>query len=334
MIPARRWLGTLAAVAALSVPLSLLIGPSTAVTPARLWAAMVGGMAAPSSDDLDVLRTVLWQVRLPRVLTALLVGAALSGAGTALQAAFRNPLVDPFVLGLAPGAAFGAALALATGALPVHAAAFLGGGAAAGASYALGRGGGRESAVSTVLAGIMVGGLFTAGLTVLQFLADPFRLQTIVHWTMGNLHHADRAGLRVAAALAVPALAVLTAQGWRMNALALGDDEVRAVGLDPVRLRWSVLLPALLAASAAVALAGVIGLYGLVVPHAGRMLVGADHRRALPASMLLGGTALLWLDNLSRSVASFELPIGVFTMSLGAPAFLVLMRRARLGWEA
>jgi len=331
----RRWAGLLA-LSLVVMAVSLVIGPTSALNAREglRWLAFpLAGGSAPDPERLELARQVLLEVRLPRVLLALLVGAALSGAGAAMQSAFRNPLVDPYVLGVSSGAAFAAALAMAAGTRWVAPSAFAGGLGAVALTHLAARGGPRASVLSLVLAGVVIGGLCTAGLTLVQFWTDPFRLQTIVHWTMGRLHHAGWPAVRLAAPWIVPALTALLVLAWRLDTLALGDDEARAAGVDPVRLRAAVLIPAVLAASAAVAAAGVIGFYGLVVPHAARLVAGADHRRLLPVATLGGGIVLVIVDTLSRTAFSFELPVGVFTTALGAPIFLWLLRRSRIGWE-
>ncbi len=336
MSAGRRWAG-LIALSLSVITVSLAVGPTSAIGVHEGWrwlGSAIAGGPPPEAERIELMRQVLFEVRLPRVLLAFLIGAALSGAGAAMQSAFRNPLVDPYVLGVSSGAAFAAALALAAGGRAVAPAAFVGGLAAVALTHLASRGGPRASALTLVLAGVVIGGLFTAGLTLVQFWSDPFRLQTIVHWTMGRLHHAGWPAVRLAAPWILPALAALLALAWRLDALALGDDEARAVGVDPVRLRAAALIPAVVAASAAVAAGGVIGFYGLVLPHAARLVAGADHRRLLPAAMLGGGAVLVVVDTLSRTVFEFELPVGVFTTALGAPAFLWLLRRSRLGWEA
>ena len=262
-----------------------------------------------------------------------MVGAALSASGNALQALFRNPLVDPYLLGLSSGSAFGAALALATAWMPLQLSAFAFGGMAVGASYFLARTRKSVTVLSLILSGIIVSGIFTSLLTLVQFLTDPFRLQTIVHWTMGNIHNASWAKLRSAAPAMLAGVGWLMLFRWRMNVLALGEEETRAVGLNPERQKLSILIPATLAASASVAVAGVIGLVGLVVPHVTRILIGPDNTRSLPASLALGGSFLLLVDDCSRAVASFEIPIGIFTTLIGGPFFIFLLRRSRLGWE-
>jgi len=316
--------------------LSLLVGPSETLTArdAASWLAANTLGLAPAADVNDRLaRTILLDVRLPRVLLTFLIGGALAAAGTGLQALFRNPLVCPYLLGLSSGGAFGAALALTTPWLPLQPAAFLFGLTAVGLSYLLARTHRRVSTISLVLSGVIVSGMFTSLLTILQFLTDPFKLQTIVHWTMGNLHNASWAKVRSSAPLILFSCAWLFLLRWRMNVLALGDEETRSVGLNPEREKLLVLLPATLAASASVAVAGVISLVGLVVPHMVRMLIGPDNTRSMPAAFALGGAFLLLVDNCSRSLTSFELPVGVFTTLLGGPFFVYLLKRARIGWE-
>ncbi len=314
----------------------LLVGPATGISSGQIAAwlmAQLSGQAADPRLNADLVQTILWEVRLPRVLLTFLVGGALAASGNALQALFRNPLVDPYILGLSSGAAFGAALAMSLVWLPVQVSAFVFGSAAVGLSYFLARSGKAVSVVSLVLSGVIVSGIFTALLTIVQFLTDPFKLQTIVHWTMGNLHNASWEKLRSAAAGITVGVAWLYLYRWRMNVLALGDEEARAVGLNPERERLLILVPATLAATAAIAVAGVIGLIGLAIPHMVRMMLGPDNRITLPASFTFGGAFLLAVDTLSRTLASFEIPVGVFTTLFGGPFFIFLLKKARVGWE-
>ncbi len=329
---------SLAVLCGIGMIVALVIGPTSAVqlTDIVQWFGHLLGRREPgeiSRERLELVRTVVVDVRLPRVLLAVVVGAGLSGSGVALQTVFRNPLVDPYVLGLSAGAAFGAAAALAMGCSAVVPSAFAGGLAAVALSVLATGWNDQEATLSLVLVGVVIGGLFTAALTLVQFWADPLRLQTIVYWTMGNLHHAGWSQVRMAAPWVMGAMAVLWLQSWRLNLLALGDDEARTSGVDPARQRAWVLLPAVFAASASVAVAGIIGFYGLVIPHAARLLVGAGHSRLVLAAAFLGATVLLAVDTLSRSCTSYEFPVGVFTTAIGAPAFLWLLRRARSGWQ-
>lgn len=312
---------------------SLLVGPAgglTAAQAARWLAGLLTGGHGPDPDSMA--GTVLLGIRLPRILLTFLVGAALATSGAGLQAIFRNPLVDPYIMGISSGAAFGAALAISSGFLPVQLAAFLCGGIAVGGSYLLASHRRTPSTVAMVLAGVVVSGVFTAGLTVVQFMSDPFKLQTIVHWTMGSLHLADWGRLQAIAAPACAGTLLLLLWSWRLNLLAIGDDEALSAGVHPGRERLLVLLAATVATSSCVAVAGVIAFYGLFVPHAVRWVAGADNRRVVPLSAIAGGLFLVLLDDLARSLTSYELPIGIFTMFLGAPFFIVLMRRAHIGW--
>lgn len=312
---------------------SLLVGPSDAVSPRKSleWMAACIGIGRPA-DPVTAL--VMGEIRTPRVLLAFLVGGTLSTAGVSLQALFRNPLVSPYILGLQSGAAFGAALALGTGWLPVRAAAFGFGSLAVGLSYLLARREGGVSTVALILSGIVVTGIFTALLTIVQFFIDPFKLQTVVHWTMGNLHTASWEKLGASWHLMISGAAVLILLRWRMNVLALGDEHARAVGLNPERQKILILLAAALAASAAVSVAGVISMVGLVIPHMVRMMVGADNRATVPVCFAFGGAFLLIVDNISRTMAGFEIPIGIFTTLMGGPFFILLMKKNRIGWEA
>jgi iron complex transport system permease protein len=317
----------------LALPLvvtSLLVGPpgSIRATDVLAWVRQWLGQGTTLDEGTyQMVSAVLWHVRLPRILLALLTGGALTASGLALQALVRNPLVAPEVLGLSSGAAFGAALALATGWIAVQPSAFLFGLLAAALSYLLAWNRRGLSMVALVLAGMITGALFTAMLTLVQISHDPFKLQTIVYWTMGNLHNASWSKVRSAALPVLASCLVLYLLRWRMNVLALGDEEARASGLNPEREKLLVLLPAALASSASVAVAGIIGMVGLAVPHMVRMLVGPDNRRALPASLVFGGVFLVLVDDLARATTSFEIPIGVFTTLIGGPFFVWLLRR-------
>ncbi len=310
---------------------AMLLGPPGGPGALRIlrwaWDATFASGRWPAPDDL-LIRTILLEVRLPRVLLAFLVGSALASSGTALQALVRNPLVSPDILGLSAGAACGAALAMTVSWIPLQPAAFLTAVLAAALCYFMAMRRRSVSALSLVLAGIIVNGIFTAALTLIQVANDPFKLQTIVHWTMGNLHNAGWGKLQ---SVALPVLAgsvILFLFRWRLDVLVLGEEECRAVGLHPEREKILFLLAAILSSAAAAAVAGIIGLVGLAVPHMGRMLVGPGHQRLMPVSFLLGGVFLVVVDTFARSVALFEIPVGVFTTLVCAPFFIVLLKRA------
>jgi iron complex transport system permease protein len=307
---------------------SLFIGPSQAATPGAIFNLMLN-----NSDDSKLVQAVVFDVRLPRILLTFLVGGSLAISGCSIQAIFRNPLTDSYILGLSSGAAFGAALALAYAFLPVQLSAFLFGLIAVGLSYFMARKNKNISIVSLILSGIIVSGIFTALLTMVQFFSDPFKLQSIVHWTMGNLHNANWNKLQSSIISIFVGVTVLFTYRWRLNVLALGDDEARTVGINPDKDKLVILIAATLASSAAVAVAGIIGLYGLIVPHMVRMIIGPDNRQSIPLNFFFGGTFLLVIDNFSRTLSGFEIPIGVFTMLIGAPFFIYLMKKTNIGWH-
>jgi len=315
---------------------SLFIGPSETASGGSIIQYLLhiiqNGRQA-LSPEFQVVETILVDVRLPRILLAFLVGGALAVSGSGLQAIFRNPLVSPYILGLSSGAAFGAALSLAWAFLPVQVSAFLFGLLAVALSYFAAIKHKNLSIVSLILSGVIVSGIFTALLTVVQFLSDPFKLQSIVHWTMGNLHNASWKSLHASYIPILLGVIVLFLMRWRLNVLALGDEEARTSGINPAREKIFVLIAATLASSAAVSVAGIIGLFGLIVPHMVRMMAGPDNRQSILLNFFFGGTFLLIIDDFSRTIAGFEIPIGVITMLIGAPFFLYLMKKTNIGWE-
>lgn len=317
--------------------ISLLIGPTQTLS---AWDYLFWGVQAVfgtpyfDAEQFRLMQNIIVNVRLPRILLTFMVGAALATAGNGLQALFRSPLVDSYVLGISSGAAFGAALALSLSWLLPNLSAFIFGVCAVGLTYLFAhqKHESQTSLVMVILSGMIVSGLFLAGLTIIQYLSDPFKLQAIVQWTMGNLHQASWQKVQYAVLPICIGLAGLFAMRWRLNLMALGAEEAQAVGVNP---RWEQLLLIALVTvctSTSVAAAGIISLYGLFMPHIVRMLVGPDHRYSIPANMVLGGSFLLLIDNFSRVLLTFEIPIGIFTMLLGAPFFLLLMKTQRTHW--
>jgi len=308
---------------------SLFIGPSQTASPDAIF-----NLIFNHSGNTNLVQSVVFDVRLPRILLTFLVGGSLAISGCSIQAIFRNPLTDSYILGLSSGAAFGAALALAYSFLPVQVSAFIFGLIAVGLSYFMALKNKNVSIVSLILSGIIVSGIFTALLTLVQFYSDPFKLQSIVHWTMGNLHNANWEKLQSSVIPITAGVVVLFIYRWRLNVLALGDDEARTVGINPEKDKLIILIASTLAASSAVAVAGIIGLYGLIVPHMVRMIIGPDNRQAIPLNFLFGGMFLLIIDDFSRTLSGFEIPTGVFTMLLGAPFFIFLMKKTNIGWNS
>ncbi len=277
---------------------------------------------------------VFFTIRMPRVLAALVVGAALSGAGCAFQGIFKNPMVSPDLLGASAGACFGAALGilLSFGSVGVEVAAFVMGIVAVAASYALSSVIGRRmgGVLVLVLSGLVIGNLFQAFTSGMKFLADPnSQLPEITFWLMGGLssvREGDLAGLLAAFFVGLVGLLALR---WRINVMALGDDEAQSLGIDVRATRLLVIAFATLLTSASVAVAGMVGWVGLIVPHLARFLVGADHRALIPASMLMGGSFLLLVDDVCRCIYTTEIPLSILTAILGAPLFVYLICRQR-----
>jgi iron complex transport system permease protein len=317
----------LAALAAIAAG-SMAVG-GFPVRPADLASVLWAALTAGDPGVPDNVRAIVLQVRGPRVLAALAVGAALASAGAAYQNLFRNPLVAPDILGVSAGCALGAVAGIFLG-LPIAAIqglAFAGGIAAVCLVVAIGSWvRGHDRVLTLVLTGVVVGSLFGAGIAFAKYVADPYnQLPAITFWLLGSFAGVLPRDLAFALPLMAVALAPLALLRWRVNLLSLPDDEAHALGVDVVTLRIAVIAAATLATSAGVAIAGIVGWVGLVVPHAARLIVGADFSRVLPMSALLGGAFLLLVDTLCRTVARTELPPGVLTALIGTPAFIWLL---------
>jgi iron complex transport system permease protein len=290
-----------------------------------------GAEGAPSSGEI-----VFMRVRLPRVAAAALVGAALAGAGTAYQTLFRNPLVSPDILGVSGGAGFGAVLGILLS-LPVagiQGLAFAFGLATVVLVYVIAASlRGHDRTLVLVLSGVVVGALAGACISLVKILADPYdQLPAITFWLLGSLAGVKLADLAVVAPLVLLGLVPLILLRWRIGVLSLGDDEARALGVDVPRMRAIVILAATLMTASVVAISGVIGWIGLMIPHVARMLVGPNFDRLLPTAMLMGAAFLLLVDTLARTLARIETPLGILTAVLGAPFFLWLLARGRNTW--
>ena len=274
--------------------------------------------------------TVLFNVRLPRVLMAALIGAGLSAAGAAYQGIFKNPMVSPDVLGASSGAGFGAALGLflSFSYQGVSFLAFVLGLSAVGAVYLISSRVKYNQTLGLVLAGMMISSLFTAAVSFLKLVADPNNtLPVITYWLMGSLASIRPKDVAFAAPWIIGGIIPIYLLRWKINVLTLGEEEARCIGVNTSAVRLAVVLCATLITSAAVSVSGLIGWVGLVIPHFARMLVGSDYRKMLPASLLLGASFLLVVDNFARLLATSEIPIGILTAFVGAPFFLWLILR-------
>jgi iron complex transport system permease protein len=292
-----------------------------------VWSKLAGGRAPTMAD------AVVWQIRAPRIGVAMLVGAALAASGTTFQHLFRNPLVAPDTLGVSSGAALGAVLAIVFGAgiVGIEAAAFVGGLLAVLVVILVaGRLAAHDPLVTLILTGIVVASLLGAAISLVKYLADPYNeLPAITFWLMGSFASASRTEVLTVLPAAAIALAVLGALAWRVNLLALAEDEARALGVDTRRLRGVVIAAATLATAASVAVSGIIGWVGLVVPHMARLVVGPEFSRLLPTAVLFGAGFMLLIDTIARTVAPIEVPPGILTAVVGTPVFIALLARTR-----
>ncbi len=299
---------------------------------------VIGSWAIGTISGLDpTVEAVVLQIRGPRVLAAVLVGGALSAAGAAYQSLFRNPLVSPDILGVSAGAAVGAVLGifLSMGVVMVQSLAFAGGLLAVGMVYFVAKYvRGHDPLLVLVLAGVVLGALLGACVALMKYLADPYnQLPAITFWLLGSLASTDARAMWAASPLLLVGLLPLWLLRWRINVLSLDDEEARALGVPTARIRLVVIVGATLTTSAAVAVSGVIGWIGLVIPHFARLLTGPDFTRLLPVSVLLGAGFLVAVDTLARTIASIEVPLGVLTAFVGTPLFLWQLATARRSWQ-
>lgn len=315
----------------LTLVLGLCVGAYT-VDPGDVLRILAGLVAPVEQTWSNAAEIAVIEVRLPRLLLGMLVGAALAISGAVLQAVFRNPIVNPQIIGVSSGASFGGALAIILGAGSV----LLVGAAFAFGMFALlivlsvGRTRTATPILGLVLAGIVVGAFFSALVSFVTYIADPYsELQSLVFWLLGSLATATLHKVLLAGVPVVAGCLLVIALRWRLNILSLGDDDAKTLGIAPGRLRWLLLTVVGAMVAATVSVSGVIGWVGLVVPHLARLWVGPDHRVLVPVCALLGAVYLALIDTLTRAALPGEIPLGVLTAVIGAPVFLVLLRRNR-----
>ena len=289
---------------------------------------LLSGVLPLEQTWTDNMAIAVLNVRLPRILLACLVGCGLSAAGTGYQTVFQNPMAAPDILGASSGACFGAALAILTGqsAVMTTVFAFLASLLSVALVYLVGNHTRGNRVVNLLLAGIMVGSLFSACTSYIKLVADPTnQLPQITYWLMGSLSGTRLGKVRFAAVCMAVGLVPLLLLRWRMNLLTLSPDEARTMGVHTDRLRLAVILCATVLTASAVSVSGMIGWVGLVIPHLSRRIVGSDCRRLMPMSCLFGAAFLLLVDNMARCLTATEIPIGILTAFVGAPFFLYLM---------
>ena len=290
----------------------------------------------PQLTVSSTVNTIVWQIRLPRILAALLVGASLSMAGTAFQGIFKNPLVSSDLLGVSNGAGFGAALAilLSGSSIIIQVFAFVFGIISVSITYLISKAYKAGGILILVLSGVAISAFFNSLISGIKFIADPEdKLPEIVYWLMGSLASVTMNEIIMIVIPLFVGFIILYLLRWQMNILAMGDEEAQSLGLNPSRVRLIIIAACTLLTSAAVSISGIIGWIGMIIPHMARMIVGPDNKVLLPASLSLGASFLLLIDNISRVVISIEIPIGILTAVIGVPIFLYLLRRGYSEWS-
>lgn len=320
------------------IVLSLLsLGLGRVTIPSETVMAILNSQVFMMTPDWSAsFEQIVLNVRLPRIVAAILVGGALAAAGAAYQNLFRNPIVSPDILGVSAGAGFGASLAvmLNLGSTGIQGAAFVSGLTAVALVFAIGQAINRHSLIILVLVGVVIAAFFQAMISVLKIVADPVDvLPVITFWLLGGLNKVTSSDLPLAGGTIALSLGILFILRWQINVMSIGADEARTLGVNVPATRLVLVVAATLLTAAAVSIAGIVGWIGLVVPHIARMLVGPSFERVLPVSILCGAVLLLAVDDVSRAASSMEIPLGITTSVIGAPLFLILLLRARAAWS-
>jgi iron complex transport system permease protein len=314
--------------------IALMLGQST--IPAATIVKILASQLFPIDRSWpQTLESIVLDIRLPRLLAGILVGAGLSISGAAFQGLFRNPLVSPHILGVSAGAGLGAALAILFfgNIVAIQLFSFIFSLIAVSMTYGLSRVYRTTPILMLVLSGIIVGALFSSCTSLLKYIADPVNdMPSIVFWMLGSLNNASNRDMVIVGPIILIGIAVLLSIRWRINLLAMGEEDARALGVNTGRIRLTIIICATMISAAAVSVAGIIGWIGLVIPHIGRLLVGPDNKYLLPVVVLVGASYLVAVDTLARSAFTSEIPIGILTALVGAPIFAYLLRKTRSGW--
>lgn len=284
------------------------------------------------SDNMGPEQTVIWNIRLPRALIAILVGGALSVSGGTLQGVFKNPLVDSGMLGVSAGAGFGASLAIIIfdNTAIIYIFAFIFGISAVGLSLLAGKAYKGNNTISIVLGGVIISSIFSSLIAFLKYIADPYQdLATITFWLMGSLASADYSDLKVSFIPIVIGILGIMLLRWRINILSIGDKEAKSLGIELKFTRNILIVCTSLATAGAVCVSGTIGWIGLIIPHIVRMIIGNDNRIMLPIAFCMGGSFLIIIDNIARTISGGEIPIGILTSLIGGPFYIYLLRKTK-----
>lgn len=288
------------------------------------------------ADQQDMAYSVIFNVRLPRIILATVVGAGLACSGAAFQGLFTNPLATPDTLGVASGASFGAVLAMMFDAnlVVVQITALIFGLAACLITYNISRIKGRSSIVMIVLGGMVVSAMFQAFVSLVKYVADPLdKLPSITYWLMGSMSSSTYRTLMLGSPFIIVGTVIIFALRWRLNILSLNEDEVKSMGMNIKAMRFLVILSASLITSSCVSMCGQVGWVGLLIPHAARMLMGSSNKTVVPISISLGAVFMLIMDTFARSATAAEIPLSILTAIIGAPFFILLLRKTGGAWS-
>lgn len=298
------------------------------ISPKMLFNTIIGLLTNNTENIPKEVITIITKIRVPRILSAILVGAALSLSGSSYQALFQNPMVSPDILGASQGAAFGAALglllSLSYGSISIIS--FIFGVLAVTITYTISAKFKIDRTLGLVLSGMMVGSIFSSFVSFIKLIADPNNtLPAITYWLMGSLASIRMEDLKIITIPITIGIIITMSIRWKMNLLTMGEDEARSMGVNTNRIRFIIVFASTLMTAACVSISGMIGWVGLVIPHFARMIVGNDYRYVIPVSALIGSSFLLVVDNIARNIATSEIPLGILTSFVGAPLFLYLI---------
>ncbi len=285
----------------------------------------------PYADISDINRlhnTIIWDIRLPRIILAVTVGVALASSGAVFQGCFKNPLVEPYILGVSSGAAFGASLGIVYPEIfsSVQISAFIFGSFAVLAAYTLARTRGQTPIITLILGGVIIGSIFSALVSLLKYMANDSSLREIVFWLMGGFYYATWKDVYITVPIVFISLLIMWLYSWKLNILSMGDEEAKALGVNPEKSKLIIITIATLVTAVAVSTVGIIAWVGLMMPHAARMILGPDNRFVIPSASMLGGIYLIVCDTMARTLTTSEIPVGIITSILGAPYLCYLLR--------
>lgn len=300
----------------------------------NVFFSKIFGLKATWSDTVE---TVIFKVRNPRILAAMIVGGALSMSGATYQGLFKNPMVSPDILGASAGAGFGAAIGIlmSLGIVGIQVSSFLFGLGAVALTFLISTiiGRGNNTVLILVLTGMVVSTLFSSFISMTKYLADPYsKLPAITFWLMGGLSTISMKDVKIIIIPILIGAVPLVLLRWKLNVLSFGEEEAKALGIDTSRLRLIFIICSTLLTAASVSICGMVGWIGLIIPHLARMIVGPNYKVLLPASLLIGSTFLLLVDDVARSVFPLEIPLGILTSLIGAPFFIYLLLKGKKGW--